>query len=51
MPIYLVLAYVIFVTVPLGLGLSIFWRRRRVERRLDRYRAAPAAQKPTPPPR
>ena len=34
MPIYLVVAYIIFCMVPVGLALSIAARRRKVEREI-----------------
>ncbi len=34
---HLIVAYVIFCTVPLALSLSIAWRRRRVRRVLRRH--------------
>ncbi len=37
MPIYLVLAYVIFCGVPLGLWVSIAWRRRVIGKQLEQH--------------
>lgn len=34
MLVHVMVAYVVFCAVPLGLGLSLAWRRRRVERAL-----------------
>ena len=34
MPVYLIVAYGIFFAIPLGLGISIGVRRRRVEREI-----------------
>ncbi len=35
MRIYLIIAYGVFIVVPLGLALSIHVRRRRVERKIE----------------
>jgi hypothetical protein len=37
MPTELIFAYVVFIVVPAGLALSIFFRRRSVEEKLARY--------------
>lgn len=34
MPIYLVLAYIVFCTVPVGMALSIIMRKRRVQKEI-----------------
>lgn len=34
MPVYLMIAYVVFLLVPIGLTVSIVMRRRRVEREI-----------------
>ncbi len=38
MPIYVILAYVIFCGVPVGVAISIAARRRRIAREIARWR-------------
>ncbi|MGC9520305.1 MAG: hypothetical protein ACP5HG_00305 [Anaerolineae bacterium] len=47
MLIHLGLAYAIFCTVPLGLAVSIAWRRRQVERKLRARQAMIAEARST----
>jgi len=37
MPIHLILAYTLFITLPLGLALSIGIRRRKMQKKLKRW--------------
>jgi heme exporter protein CcmD len=39
MPVYVVIAYAVFILVPTGLSLSIALRRREVERQIDRWQS------------
>ncbi len=46
MPIYLIAAYIVFFVVPVGLGISILIRKRRVQRNIIKLQAQTANQVP-----